>query len=341
MLSFAVLLMSMPASAQYLYWTDQNQDAIRYTNSFGTGPVVDLFDSTDGVDGPRGIAFDHGLELLYWTGGSFTNPTIRVGNLDGTGTPTLLFTDPDPNMSFRGIEVDRVNGKLYWAEDYYGGIYSGNTDGTGMTILFDGTDGVDSPTDVAIDVAGGKIYWTDPGNAAIVEANIDGSGTPTVLFDGGDGLASPASLELDLINQKIYWTDVANTTLEVGDLNGVGSPTILFSQADHIYVSYPSGLDIDVNTGEMYWVCHLFGVLSGSMSGSDLVNNSADINRLQFNGPMDTPEMIIYDSGVRAFVASPFAMPATNLWLLSVGILLIGLLSAIHIRRNGEASNEQ
>ena len=61
-----------------------------------------------------------------------------AGNLDGSGTPTLLFNSIGNNPF--GIDVDVEAGKLYWTE-FVGGdrIITANADGTGEpTVMFSG-----------------------------------------------------------------------------------------------------------------------------------------------------------------------------------------------------------
>jgi hypothetical protein len=63
----------------------------------GTGAPEDLFDSTDGVVLPTGVALDVAGGKVYWT--DFTTQKVQRGNMDGTGAPEDLFDSTDGLIS--------------------------------------------------------------------------------------------------------------------------------------------------------------------------------------------------------------------------------------------------
>jgi hypothetical protein len=168
---------------------------------------------------------------------------IRVGNLDGSGTPQNLYTG---EFFPEGVAVDPAAGKIYWVDAVGsvspGAIRVGNLDGSGTPqTLFTSED----PFGVAVDPAARKIYWTNFVNGvggAIRVGNLDGSGTPQNLFAGENPAStgeSPASVAIDPAASKIYWKNdgYPNTGIRVGNLDGSGTPSTLFGVGDPGYVA--------------------------------------------------------------------------------------------------------
>ena len=104
------------------------------------------------MDGPFGIEVDLVNSLIYWsevgTGGDGGN-SLSVGNLDGSGSPTVLFCSNlnginDP----RSIAINFDDGLIFWVELGSDAIKVGNLDGSGTTdLLFSGSD---NPAGLAI-----------------------------------------------------------------------------------------------------------------------------------------------------------------------------------------------
>ena len=116
-------------------------------------------------------------DSIYW---SNSGGKIRVGNLNGSGTPMDLFSTSE--HSPYGVAINPRAGKIYWANAVASGkIRVGNLNGSGTPMdLFPTTE--DSPTGVAIDPTAGKIYWTNYTSGIIRVGNLNGSGTPMDLF---------------------------------------------------------------------------------------------------------------------------------------------------------------
>jgi len=138
---------------------------------------MDLFPTTT-EDVPFGVAIDPAAGKIYWAH-DVSAGKIRVGNLNGGGTPTDLFSTSESGPE--GVAIDLAAGKIYWANDVSGKIRVGNLNGSGTPAdLFPTTE--DSPTGVAIDPTAGKIYWTNYTSGIIRVGNLNGSGTPMDLF---------------------------------------------------------------------------------------------------------------------------------------------------------------
>ena len=148
----------------------------------------------------------HDLAIDYANGRYFFGASgVHVANLDGSGTATDLSTSFDCD-EVPGIDYDPVGKKVYFSNLRYGCISSLNDDGTDYTVLFDASDGVDRPRDVAIDVANSLIYWTNLTTGTIMSGNLDGTGTPVVLYTALPRGSSIGTFGLYLSGSTLYWT---------------------------------------------------------------------------------------------------------------------------------------
>lgn len=122
-----------PAAGK-IYWTNQFTDQVRVGNMSG-GTASTLFGSDAPVPtverNPIGVAIDPAAGKIYWTdlGNCCSGPgQVRVGNLDGSGTPSTLF---DGEGGPGGLAIDPGANKIYWATFGPGVIRSGPLDGSG------------------------------------------------------------------------------------------------------------------------------------------------------------------------------------------------------------------
>lgn len=105
-----------------------------------------LYDSGNGVTGPRQIVYSNGM--LYWTqhsSGPQGTGEIIAAPADGSGTPTLLFTVPSPYLPW-GIDI--FGDTLFWTEfepnqaPSNDRVMTGAADGTGSpSVLHSGSFG--------------------------------------------------------------------------------------------------------------------------------------------------------------------------------------------------------
>ena len=197
----------------YFTMVGASDQSVKKANLDGSGGVTTVFPHSQNV--PIGIAIDPVAGRVYFA--RRNGPSIRVGNLDGTGSIDLFASENGP----RGLALDRIGGKLYWST---GGdeIRVGNMDGTGTpATLFSGET---NPLGVAIDTAGGKIYWTSFDNGTIRVGNLDGTGVAATLFAGEAG---PIDVAIDIAGGQIYWTTQTGAAVRVGPLAGGTASTLL------------------------------------------------------------------------------------------------------------------
>jgi DNA-binding beta-propeller fold protein YncE len=104
-----------------------------------------------------------GADRVYWANGG---PTISYANLDGSGGGGVLNLSGATANGPRGVDIDPVTGRIYWANQGNHTISYANLDGSGgggqlnvagATIV--------KPHGVAIDPETRRIYWAnDTGN---------------------------------------------------------------------------------------------------------------------------------------------------------------------------------
>jgi hypothetical protein len=150
---------------------------------------------------------------IFWAeDGGFGAPqsgSVWRVNADGTDK-TLIATNLNRSI---GVDVDSINGYVYWSEDGFGDgnaaypsrIMRAKLDGSEPTVLFNEMDhGFSSAQMLQLDVANGHVYWTDYFQG-VIRGNLDGTGY-TVL-GGGPGSVQYTAIDLDLANNHIYFND--------------------------------------------------------------------------------------------------------------------------------------
>ncbi len=173
---------------------DNENDMLYWSNS-GSGQIMKA--STSGTGTPSALAFDgnaiisscYGLKVDIESGELYLSDFyqyIKKGNMDGTGTPEVLF-NPENSLDMStpsNVFIDPVREKIYWTDEGGDKIIEANIDGSGTPVaLFDSTDGVQRPDGIAVDYASGKIYWSDTNLSKIFKGNLDGTGSPEELIE--------------------------------------------------------------------------------------------------------------------------------------------------------------
>jgi len=251
----ALLLWSAPALAQSLYWTDSSTNKVQYGETNGAGPPYDLFDSTDGISSPVGIALDEANGFVYFSDGG---TTIKRGNIDGTGTPITLFNASDGLVNARGLAIDAAGERIFWADRDAMKIQVGNINGLGSPItLFDEDDDlVSGPWDIALDIAGGFIYWAN--GASVSKGSINGWGSPIELF----GSHIPIGVAVDPKAGKVFWAGFEGYIMS-GNSDGSGTPTVMFERP---HTEPVMNIVHDPHSKALYWTLGWTGRIQG---GSD------------------------------------------------------------------------
>jgi DNA-binding beta-propeller fold protein YncE len=181
---------------------------------------------TEGRRLPDGLVVDVEAGHLYWT--NMGSPSANDGSIERSDLDGKNFTTIVPvgrTHTPKQLQLDKVDGKLYWSDREGMRIMRVNLDGSTLETLVDTSQGDARPgkdakkwcVGIALDVLGGKIYWTQkgPDNAGlgrIFRANLE---IPKVRTPANradiellyDVLPEPIDLDLDLANRMMYWTD--------------------------------------------------------------------------------------------------------------------------------------
>jgi DNA-binding beta-propeller fold protein YncE len=213
----------------YLVVTEESTNRILKMKKDGTGDIITLYESEDGVNTPTAITVDNSNGNLYWCN-SGTGQVYR-GSADGQDTPTPLYSGQVVLGYAYGLAIDKKNGKLYISDfDQY--IKAGSLDGTGSPVSVwdkDKYPPMSAPSNIYLDTDNGKIYWCDENADDVIEANMDGTGTPVVLFDNSDGVDRPDAVFVDKASRRIYWSETNSNVIARGSLDGTGDREVIIS----------------------------------------------------------------------------------------------------------------
>ena len=234
---------------------------------------------------------------VFWT--DKDDGQLEVADLDGGNRVAILSGLVDP----RGIVIDRLAGKMYWAiHESNGAIWSADLDGSDA-VVFQG--GLSEPADLAFDRFSRTLYWAEEGANLIRRKSLDHAGPPELVIEGlnrpyylavdpwagflywsdfnstiihratMDG-ASPVNFitgqsrvrDVEVADGVLYWCDRNSSQLRSRALDGTGNGTILFSGAG---LDRPHGLVLDPDESKLYWTDTATDtVSSGPMSGGAL-----------------------------------------------------------------------
>lgn len=224
--------------------------------------------------GPDGIAIDAARGHLYWTNMGKVGAEdgyIQRANLDGTQVRTIV--PVGGTYTPKQLEIDTVNGKLYWSDREGMRIMRSNLDGSKLeTLIVTGQGDADRKqprnwcVGIALDVAGGKLYWSQKGGDNAGEGTIKRASLEMragedparrsdidVLFSK---LPEPIDLELDPGTRLLYWTDRGDNTISRAPLDPLpgydpatrGDREILVSGLHEAI-----GITLDLPRGMMYY----------------------------------------------------------------------------------------
>jgi len=174
-----------------LYWANRSEGLIECSNLDGSARVTVITDAN-----PVGLAIDADGGKIYWTDYTYSDPTIRRANLDGTDEEELWSCSA--GCVLEGIALDPANGYLYWAERMDQHIYRGLMVGGWAARILVCSDGIGHPCGLAYHE--GRIYWG--GDYGLCSATEVGDDVQVIREDLPQ---SPRSMELDAEAGRLYW----------------------------------------------------------------------------------------------------------------------------------------
>src|SRR5271155_2203441 len=240
---------------------------------------------------PDGLAVDAAAGHLYWT--NMGNLKANEGSIlrsDLDGKHMTIIVSPGGTFTPKQIQIDKVNGKLYWSDREGMRVMRASLDGSNIETLVDTSEGDARPgpnarkwcVGIAVDTAGGKFYWTQKGaekagQGRIFRANIElpEGQTPANRRDIEllyENLPEPIDLDIDPTTRTLYWTDRGDpprgNTVNRASLDsppgGRRAPEIVFS-----HLMEGIGLALDLKGGRMFITDLAGSVYSANLDGSN------------------------------------------------------------------------
>ena len=211
-----------------IFYTNVITDEIIKANLDGTNPSVILNNSSNGVDGPRGIAVDGTNNKIYWVENG--SDKLRSSDFNGNNVKDILTGLSSP----RDVSLDLVNNKIYYSENGIGAkkISKCNLDGSSIEAVVTGLNQVSG---LSLDLKNQKLFWVDFGTNKIMSSDLNGGNIQTL-----DSLTSGIrDIAVDNSQNKIFWSDVINNSVTQANIDGT-SPTEILTG-----LSYPLGINHD------------------------------------------------------------------------------------------------
>ncbi|VVC93154.1 unnamed protein product [Leptidea sinapis] len=138
-----------------------------------------------------------------------------------------------------GIDVDCLNGKIYWGDVISSAIKRTSYDGSGFEQFL--SQDIQSPEGLAVDWSARNIFWTDSKKLSIEVANLD-SKVRKVLFSKVE-IYNPRGIAVHPGKGKIFWSDWNRSGPKIEWANMDGSERGIF--LDQTDVKLPNSLAID------------------------------------------------------------------------------------------------
>jgi len=182
---------------------------------------------------------------LYWSDERFSDGEWHFGlmaaNLDGSNAQVMI-----PGRT-RGIAVDPVGRKIYWAQlsPLPPTLRRANIDGSGQEILY--SIPYNSSISLALDREAGWVYMSAHGGEwcdGIVRYRMDGAGPREPILPN----VCSGGVAVDAAAGKLYWSDLHNeNTIKRANLDGSEVETLLPEAGS------PGALALDLPAGKIYW----------------------------------------------------------------------------------------
>jgi hypothetical protein len=187
------------------------------------------------------VALDH--RKLYWA--DLGLDEIRSSGISPGGSASTVVDTVDGDNF--GVVVDTVNDKIYYTDQVNDTISSANRDGTDVTTLASGADGVTRALGIGIHRPNQKLYVVDFTTSELFSLDTDG-GNFQVIASGADGISTPVGCAVDEINDKVYWTDSTDDNIRIADLDGSNISEIVTTENNI------QGIAVYPEQGKIYWV---------------------------------------------------------------------------------------
>ncbi|XP_018565224.1 nidogen-2 [Anoplophora glabripennis] len=169
--------------------------------------------------------------------------TLKIP-LEPTKTLTKKAVQVKGYQTAVGLDVDCMEGRIYWSDITGRAIRSALFDGSKKEDFI--KDAIGSPEGLAVDWVSRNIYWTDSTNDTIEVANLD-SKLRRTLFN--TDLVNPRGIAVHPQRGKIFWTDWDRKNPKIEWANADGTDRQIFLRGDSVLL--PNSLTIDYDTEQL------------------------------------------------------------------------------------------
>jgi hypothetical protein len=169
-------------------------------------------------------------------------------NFDGSNLQTIALSGAvtSPGSNVRGIAVDNVSNRIFWADNGSARLLRANSDGSASTILYTVTGGNSFPADVRLDLGNQFFYWCDQLRNRIQRSTLDGASVIDVITNAAP--TGPYFMDLDIPAGKIYWGDFGGGSIFRANLDGSARETLLTGN------NMTRGVKLDPRERMLYWI---------------------------------------------------------------------------------------
>ncbi len=258
-----------------IYWLDA-AGFVYASNPDGTGRQALVSGSIQGLNGPDGVAVDTTARKIYWSNmAEYTaNGSLQRANLNGSGVEYVIRVGGTASTP-KQIQLDLVNGKIYWCAREGFVVQRSNLDGSQVENL---VSGLQNPVGMELDIASGFFYFSDRFGGFIARAHMvmplgqtaaNRRDVDTLIR----GLTRPIDLALDLPGGKIYWTDRTEGTVHRAGMNvPLGQTSSNRTDIETLVRNLvePIGISLDLIGGKIYYT-----ELAGKVDRSNLDGSGA------------------------------------------------------------------
>lgn len=145
-----------------------------------------------------------------------------------------------------GIDIDCLEGRVYWSDIAGQSIKSSKYDGTDVQDFL--TSDIGSPEGISIDWVSRNIFWTDSTKDTLEVANLDSKRRKVIV---SEGLVNPRGVAVHPERGKVFWSDWNRESPKLEWANSDGTDRSVFLKGTA--VKLPNSLSIDFERDELCW----------------------------------------------------------------------------------------
>jgi hypothetical protein len=247
-----------------LYWVGGNQLSRAHIDGSDFQVLV------SDLDEPDGLVADPLNNIVYWTNMSFGGPggSVQRARLDGSAVVSgeAFLVPPGSFQVGKEIELDKVGGKLYWADRDGRRIMRANTDGSDVQPVLSGFTSPDgkitelqNPVGIALDPVQRQVYMTDRFMGTVMRFGMDlpageshrDRSDVEILVQPRSAEDRPIDIDLDLENGQMYWTDRGVHQVLRAQLDGSNLEVLI--DPGEVVIKDPIGISLDLASRKIYW----------------------------------------------------------------------------------------